>query len=246
MRAIAGDPVAIDFVDVWPEGVVARGRSRSTGGLTATRVLPSDGTTCRTIRPTARRSGSSPIDASIELEFPSPYLLNAPTVLRVARLAGDDRADTFFRSVTEAFEQELLAFHALVVDGTPPRAGLAEGRADIVTSQRVAERLASQRGSRSGPNCRRRREGRRPPLCAASPRLRHVRVVRAGHRPAVARQRVEVERVVGGRCRERVVAIGDEDDLSVAHGPHGVTGRPAAFRTAVETLEGPRLRPRNR
>ena len=85
-------------------------------------------------------------DASLELEFPSPYLLNAPTVLRVARLAGDDRADTFFRSVTEAFEQELLAFHALVVDGSPPRAGVAEGRADIVTSQRVAERLASQRG----------------------------------------------------------------------------------------------------
>jgi predicted dehydrogenase len=145
MRAIAGDPVSIDFVDVWPEGsspgsVSIDGRLDA-GARFAIRwhYLPDHPAYREEVRVVTD-------DASIELEFPSPYLLNAPTVLRVARLAGDDRADTFFRSVTEAFEQELLAFHALVVDGTQPRAGVAEGRADIVTSQRVAERLASQTG----------------------------------------------------------------------------------------------------
>jgi predicted dehydrogenase len=145
MRAIAGDPVSIDFVDVWPEAsspgsVSIDGRLRGdTRFAIRWHYLPD--------HPAYREEVRVVTDhASIELEFPSPYLLNAPTVLRVARLAGDDRADTFFRSVTEAFEQELLAFHALVVDGSPPRAGAAEGRADIVTSQRVAERLASQRG----------------------------------------------------------------------------------------------------
>jgi predicted dehydrogenase len=145
MRAIAGDPVSIDFVDVWPEAsspgsVSIDGRLRGdTRFAIRWHYLPD--------HPAYREEVRVVTDhASIELEFPSPYLLNAPTVLRVARLAGDDRADTFFRSVTEAFEQELLAFHALVVDGSPPRAGVAEGRADIVTSQRVAERLASQRG----------------------------------------------------------------------------------------------------
>ena len=90
--------------------------------------------------------------ASIELEFPSPYLLHAPTDLRVADLTsgagdgGDGRRDTRFRSVAEAFEEELLAFHRLVVDGTVPKAGIVEGRADIVTSQRIIARRAEQTG----------------------------------------------------------------------------------------------------
>jgi hypothetical protein len=64
----------------------------------------------------------------------------------VADLAGDARRDTRFRSVAEAFEEELLAFHRLVVDGTAPKAGVVEGRADIVTSQRIVARRAAQTG----------------------------------------------------------------------------------------------------
>jgi myo-inositol 2-dehydrogenase/D-chiro-inositol 1-dehydrogenase len=44
------------------------------------------------------------------------------------------------------FEEELPAFHALVVDGQQPRAGASEGRADIVTAQRIVARHASQAG----------------------------------------------------------------------------------------------------
>ncbi|HEV2896224.1 MAG TPA: gfo/Idh/MocA family oxidoreductase, partial [Actinomycetota bacterium] len=50
------------------------------------------------------------------------------------------------RSTVEAFEQELVAFHRLVTDGRPVAAGIAEGRADIVTCQRIVGRLAERGG----------------------------------------------------------------------------------------------------
>jgi hypothetical protein len=34
----------------------------------------------------------------------------------------------------------------MVTDGTPPRAGVAEGRTDIVTSQRIIRLLADREG----------------------------------------------------------------------------------------------------
>jgi predicted dehydrogenase len=145
MRAFAGNPVAIDAVDVWPSdawppSVSIDGRLDG-GARFAIRwhYLPDHPAYREEVRVITD-------DAAIELEFPSPYLLHTPTRLRVSRLQGIDRADTDFRSVTEAFEQELLAFHALVVDGAVPKAGVADGRADIVTSQRVIARLAAQQG----------------------------------------------------------------------------------------------------
>jgi predicted dehydrogenase len=147
IRAFAGDPVAIDAVDVWPDGVwppsVSIDGQLGGGARFAIRwhFLPDYPAYREEVRVITERS-------SIELEFPSPYLLHAPTDLHVAELtrggAGDDRRDTRFRSVAEAFEEELLAFNRLVVDGTPPKAGIVEGRADIVTSQRIIARRASQ------------------------------------------------------------------------------------------------------
>jgi len=83
---------------------------------------------------------------SIELVFPSPYLLHAPTVLTVTERDGDAARERSSRSTVEAFEQELLAFHGLVTEGRPPAAGIAEGRADILTCQRIVRRLAAGRG----------------------------------------------------------------------------------------------------
>ena len=80
---------------------------------------------------------------SIELVFPSPYLLHAPTVLTVTERDGDAAQERSSRSTVEAFEQELLAFHGLVTEGRPPAAGVAEGRADILTCQRIVRRLAA-------------------------------------------------------------------------------------------------------
>ena len=83
---------------------------------------------------------------SVELEFPSPYLLRAPTVLREIVAAGDGVGDHRITSHAEAFEEQWMAFHAMVTRGVAPAAGMAEGRADIVTCQRVAAALAEREG----------------------------------------------------------------------------------------------------
>lgn len=83
---------------------------------------------------------------SFELEFTVPYLLNAPTELRIVSSDGFGESVETVRDVTEAFEQELVAFHAMVVDSVKPAAGIAEGRADVITGQRIATVLARGRG----------------------------------------------------------------------------------------------------
>jgi predicted dehydrogenase len=84
-------------------------------------------------------------EGSMRVTFGTPYLLNAPTTLEViGRAAGGGEVHSVYRSTTSSFESELEEFHAMVTSGKPPRAGIAEGRADIVTSQRIMRRLADQ------------------------------------------------------------------------------------------------------
>lgn len=88
---------------------------------------------------------------SLELVFPSPYLLNAPTVLTEVTPGGDapgTERRTVYRGPVGGFEAELAAFHALVTHGTPALSGLREARADITTAQQVVRRFAGQRGLR--------------------------------------------------------------------------------------------------
>lgn len=143
IRAFAGDPVGIDAVDVWPDeawppSVAVTGRLGA-GGRFSIRwhFLPDYPAYREEVR--IVREGST-----IELEFPAPYLLHAPTALRITETDRGARRDVSVSALDEAFENELLAFHALVVDGTPPPSGVAEGRADIVTCQRIAARYAAQ------------------------------------------------------------------------------------------------------
>ena len=144
VRELVGDPERVEFADAWPEGtwesvaveaVCPRGvrfslrwhyLDRYPGYREEVRVHHDQGT--------------------VALTFPSPYLLNAPTVLTVTERDGDGARVRTHRSTVEAFEEELLAFHRLVTEGTPPAAGIAEGRADILTCQRIVRRLAAGRG----------------------------------------------------------------------------------------------------
>lgn len=149
IRAFAGDPIRIDAVDVWPDetwppSVAVAGRLAA-GGRFSIRwhFLPDYPAYREEVR--VIREGST-----IELEFPAPYLLHAPTSLRITEADRGARRDVSVSSYDEAFENELLAFHALVVDGTPPLSGVAEGRADIVTCQRIAARHAAQLGVEIG------------------------------------------------------------------------------------------------
>lgn len=145
IRAFVGDPIGIDAVDVWPAeiwppSVAIAGRLAGDARFAIRwHFLPEYPAYREEVRVASEM-------ATIELEFPSPYLLHAPTDLRIAERSDRGRRDTRHRSVVEAFEEELLAFHALVVDGLPPKAGAVEGRADIVTSQRIVARRAAQCG----------------------------------------------------------------------------------------------------
>lgn len=141
VRDLAGNPVRIDHVEVW---------DATSAAILAT--LP--GEARLSIRwhyleryPAYREEVRvHDEEGTVALTFPSPYLLHAPTELTVVDGAGESARTTRFRSTVEAFEKQLAAFHRLVVSGEPAAAGVAEGRADIVTCQRVARRLAELRG----------------------------------------------------------------------------------------------------
>ena len=145
IRRFHGDPTAIDDVDTWPAESwppsVAISGQLMAGARFAIRWHYLEG------YPAYREEVRLVFDdATVDLVFPSPYLLHAPTILTITDRDGDARRDITGSSYVEAFEEQLLAFHRFVVDGTPPAAGIAEGRADIVTCQRMARRYAERNG----------------------------------------------------------------------------------------------------
>ena len=149
VRAFAGDPTAIDDLSMWPEGawppsVELTGALPADGRVSIRwHFLPDYAAYREEVRVVYER-------ATVELAFPSPYLLHRPTILRITSSDAGGRRDEVWTSTDEAFETELLAFHALAVDGERPLAALADGRADIVTCQRAMSALAARRGVEIG------------------------------------------------------------------------------------------------
>lgn len=145
LRHLVGDPVAIDATETWPSdadppSVLVVGRFANGARLTiGWHYLPDYPAYREEVRLHFERG-------SVELVFPTPYRLHLPTRL-VVRLGGHETVDErHHESADEAFEEQLLAFEALVRDGTPPLAGPAEGRIDVRTCQRIAARLAESSG----------------------------------------------------------------------------------------------------
>jgi predicted dehydrogenase len=149
IRSLAGGPLAVDDADVWPD-------EGPEGSVSVTGRLP--GGTRVSIRwhyleryPAYREEIRVHDEGgSVELVFPAPYLLHAPTVLRVVDADGDAERVASTRSTVEAFERQWLAFESLVRDGTPPRAALSEGREDILVCQASARALAARHGVEIG------------------------------------------------------------------------------------------------
>ncbi|MEV6108479.1 Gfo/Idh/MocA family oxidoreductase [Streptomyces sp. NPDC051940] len=83
---------------------------------------------------------------SAELVFPAPYLLNAPTRLTATSGREERVTRTDFTSPVGGFEAELLAFHRLVTQGTPPLSGVRDAAADLVFAQAAVRRLAAANG----------------------------------------------------------------------------------------------------
>jgi predicted dehydrogenase len=149
LRLLTGAPATVDHVATWPattpdgpEPSVEVTGALAGGGRYAIRwlYLPAYPAYRETV--TVHHA-----HGSLELVFPSPYLLNAPTTLTTVDNdggAGERRAA--YRSVAEAFERELVAFHALVTAGVAPLTGVAGGVDDIRTSQRIVRRFGELTG----------------------------------------------------------------------------------------------------
>lgn len=145
LRSLFGGITEVDDVRVWPDdafppsvlvnGVLADG-ARTVLGWHYLEDYPAYRETL-----TVHHSRGT-----LELTFATPYLLNAPTTLEVVEPGRSGETRTVYRSTTCSFEKELVEFHRLVTEGAEPVAGIAEGRADIVTSQRIVRRLAEQEG----------------------------------------------------------------------------------------------------
>ncbi|MFG3442679.1 Gfo/Idh/MocA family protein [Nonomuraea sp. NPDC047897] len=141
LRRFTGSPVEISHVETWGE---------EPGSVEISGPLPAAGRFA--IRwhyledyPAYRETVAIHHDrGTLELAFPAPYLMNAPTTLTVVSPASGGESRTEWRDVTEAFETQLAAFHAFVTDGRAPLTGMAGALEDIVTAQRVAARYAVQ------------------------------------------------------------------------------------------------------
>ncbi|WP_319460277.1 Gfo/Idh/MocA family oxidoreductase [Micromonospora sp. RTP1Z1] len=152
LRLFTGAPATVDHVVTWPlapdgpaePSVEISGRLPA-GGRYGIRWLNLPD--CPAYRETVTLHHAR---GALELVFPSPYLLNAPTTLTAVDRHGGGERRTVFRSVTEAFEQELVAFHAMVTAGAPPLTGIAEGAADLRTSQQVVRRYGELTGAAIG------------------------------------------------------------------------------------------------
>lgn len=153
LRGLLGGPLDVRDADAWPDGEAEASlavRGTLPGGervSIAWHYLADYPAYREEVRIHHERG-------SVALEFPSPYLLHAPTVLRVHDDDSGIARESTFRSTEEAFEREWLAFAAFARGGEAPRAGIAEGRADILACQQAAALLADVAGLSIGGEAR--------------------------------------------------------------------------------------------
>ncbi|WP_158564307.1 Gfo/Idh/MocA family protein [Jiangella anatolica] len=153
LRAVFGGLTTVDGARVWPDGAdEGAWTARSvevTGELPGAvrarmswHYLPAYPAYTETLTVHHGRG-------TLKVTFGTPYVLNNPTRLEVveappAGTAAGGEVRSVFTSTGESFENELADFHRMVTEGHAPRAGIAEGRADIVTSQRIIRLLAGE------------------------------------------------------------------------------------------------------
>jgi predicted dehydrogenase len=143
IRMLAGGPLQVDDADVWPaertDGSVSLLGRLPSGARVSIRwhYLPGYPAYREEVRVHDERG-------SVELAFPAPYLLHAPTVLTVTDADAEGERVARTRSTVEAFESQWLAFEALVREGAAPRAAIDEGRADVLVCQSAARVLAAR------------------------------------------------------------------------------------------------------
>jgi len=144
IRHLVGGPLSFEFADAW-DGSVALDARLPGGALVTIRWHYLE-------RYPAYREEIRVHDeaGTVALTFPAPYLLHAPTVLTVvdADSGGEQRSET--RWTAEAFERQWLAFADVARGAGTPRAGIEEGREDVVACQAATALLAARKGLKVG------------------------------------------------------------------------------------------------
>jgi predicted dehydrogenase len=140
IRYLAGGPLTVEFADAWERSIALDGRLPS-GARVSIRWHYLE-------RYPAYREEIRVHDeaGTIALAFPAPYLLHAPTVLTVVDADGEGERRSESRWTAEAFERQWLAFADFVQGGAAPRAGIAEGREDVIACQAATALLAAREG----------------------------------------------------------------------------------------------------
>jgi predicted dehydrogenase len=140
IRYLVGGPLTFEYADTWEHSVALDARLPN-GALVTIRWHYLE-------RYPAYREEVRVHDeaGTVALAFPAPYLLHAPTVLTVVDADGDGERRSESRWTGEAFERQWLAFADFVAGGAEPRAGIVEGREDIVACQAATAVLAARKG----------------------------------------------------------------------------------------------------
>ncbi len=84
------------------------------------------------------------------LIFPSPYILRIPTQLISTHRRGIDHEVTRTNSYSASFENELVAFHNLVLTGKQECDPIADGYEDLAIAQMIAKKIAEREGTQRG------------------------------------------------------------------------------------------------
>lgn len=136
LRGSFGDPRAVLFADVSRDGppttvaVLDYGSFRCTWEIGNTDTKHMD-----------EELGVWARDAIITLRFPSPFIKNIPTELRVTRLVETESVTTTtIASYRESFQNELAHFHECVTSGRRPLTDAWEGLRDIELLLEIIQR----------------------------------------------------------------------------------------------------------
>jgi predicted dehydrogenase len=144
IRYLVGGPLMVEFADAWEHSVAIDARLPQ-GGLVTIRWHYLENYPA--YREEVRVHDE---DGTVALTFPAPYLLHAPTVLTVVDADGEGERRSESRWTAEAFERQWLAFADFARGGADPRAGIAEGREDVVACQAATALIAARKGVNVG------------------------------------------------------------------------------------------------
>lgn len=142
MRGLFGEPESVVSTELWNAGLCISSMLRYPGDLRASLTW----TYLSDLRDYHEEIACFADASRVKIIFPSPFLRNAPTEVRVQGLEPlPDRpeAASWEKRTTvsfhEAFKEELLAFHDCVVNGKRPLTDVGDSRADLTVIHAMAK-----------------------------------------------------------------------------------------------------------